>query len=1158
MTEADLILDTNERQRALNPTQSFIVQAPAGSGKTGLLIQRYLRLLATVDAPEEVVAITFTRKAAAEMRERVLDALEAAKGSVGVADSAYEELTRKLSMAVLQRDIQASWQIVENPVRLRIQTIDSLCASLTRQMPMLSKFGAQPETIEDASRFYLEAARAAIALVEQDHSVAHDVEHLLIHLDNDMVRIEMLLSEMLARRDHWLRHLCGKTRDELEISLKKARLSALQHTAGLFPESMQDELFQLVRYAAANLITDGKSSPISICDGLVAFPDDADQCIEHWCGIAELLLTKTGDWRKTVDVRLGFPTGKTKAEKEEAKAWKSRIIIFINTLKTNHVLCQVLHAMRLLPPPGYTDKQWEILGAITRLLPFAVAQLKIIFQASGKVDFTEVAQGATQALGDPEMPTDLALALDFRIKHLLIDEFQDTSISQYQLIEKLVAGWEEGDGRSLFAVGDPMQSIYRFREAEVGLFLQARKIGLGGLDLQPIILNANFRSQKGIVDWVNATFEAIMPVNEDIATGAVTYSSSVATHAVLDDSAVTVHPFFENNHTEEAEKVVEIVLQSQNKNPSASIAILVRNRNHLKEIIAKIKEFGLRFRAVEIEALVHKPVVQDLLTLTRALINLADRLAWLSLLRAPWCGLTLADLHALVACDHKNCGDNGAVKHSTIWEMLLEENNLQAISADGKKRLCRVREILESCIMYRCRQPLRVTIETAWQALGGPVNMGLSAHADVMLFFDYLEKHEEAGEIVDINYFEEGLNKLYASPDLGAEDGLQIMTIHKAKGLEFDTVIVPGLARKPRNNSKQLLKWMERPTDICLEGRSVDEADLLLAPIQETGEEENLIYKWIAKLDREKELFEAERLLYVAATRAKKSLHLLGCIDLTTNGDGSISLGTPAENSLLGRLWPVVQTAFEERVGPLNINEMYQWEEKKVATIKSERSFNQSLFRLPSDWALPSAPEKIAWQPPHEKREVQDEIEFSWVSEMARHTGNVVHRWLQQMAEDEMKGWDVQRIKAMRNTFKRALIVNGISGYSDELRVAVERIITALSNVINDQRGQWVLGAQQHAQSELCITGVIDNEPVSLVIDRTFCDLKGNRWVIDYKTSSHEGSDIEEFLDREQVRYQQQLNRYAEIIRHVDHRPVRLGLYFPLLNGWREWQYRFR
>ncbi|MDH5480657.1 MAG: UvrD-helicase domain-containing protein, partial [Nitrosomonas sp.] len=887
------IPDAAERRCALDPSQSFIVQAPAGSGKTGLLIQRYLRLLATVDAPEEIVAITFTRKAAAEMRERVLDALEAAKISA-IADktySAYEKLTRKLSKAVLQRDQQQNWRIAENPVRLRIQTIDSLCASLTRQMPMLSKFGAQPETVEDSSEFYLEAARATIALVEQNDAVAHDVERLLEHLDNDMARIETLLSEMLARRDHWLRHMHGKTRDELELALKNARGSALQNLSDLFPQAMQDELLQLLRYAAANLIAKDSSSPITACDGLTTLPHH----VEHWHGVAELFLTKDGEWRKAININQGFPPGKTKAEKDMAAAWKHRITTCIETLRSEHGLCQALHEVRQLPPPEYTDKQWEILGAITRLLPLAVAQLKIIFQASGKVDFTEVAQGALHALGDPEMPTDLALALDYRIKHLLIDEFQDTSISQYKLIEQLVAGWEEGDGHSLFAVGDPMQSIYRFREAEVGLFLQARKVGIGNLVLQPITLSANFRSQRGIIDWVNTTFATVMPVKEDIATGAVTYTPSVATHAVLDECAVTVCPFVEKDQVAEAEKVVEIILQSQRKNASDSIAILVRNRSHLNEIVVKIKEANLRFRAVEIESLGQKPVVQDLLALTRALINLADRLAWLAILRAPWCGLTLADLQVLTLNCHQESDGNFVKKDSTIWASLSDESNWRAVSIDGQKRLSRVREILVFCVSNRNRRSLRVTVEAAWQALGGPACIDDSAQTDAMLYLDYLEKHEDAGQIANISGFEKGLTKLYASPDLDAQDSLQIMTVHKAKGLEFDTVIVPGLDRKPRNNDKQLLKWMERP----IIENNVGEADLLLAPIQETGIEENSIYKWIEKLDSEKELFEVERLLYVAATRAKKFLYLLGAVNLITNKDGSIACGSPAVNSLL-------------------------------------------------------------------------------------------------------------------------------------------------------------------------------------------------------------------------------------------------------------------
>jgi ATP-dependent exoDNAse (exonuclease V) beta subunit len=135
-------------------------------------------------------------------------------------------------------------------------------------------------------------------------------------------------------------------------------------------------------------------------------------------------------------------------------------------------------------PPGEHRRPVELRDQ--RLLPRAAGQLKLVFQARGQVDFTEVAQGALLALGGTEAPSDLALALDYRIRHLLVDEFQDTSITQYELIAKLTAGWEPGDGRTVFAVGDPMQSIYRFREAEVGLFLRARAAGIADLALEAI------------------------------------------------------------------------------------------------------------------------------------------------------------------------------------------------------------------------------------------------------------------------------------------------------------------------------------------------------------------------------------------------------------------------------------------------------------------------------------------------------------------------------------------------------------------------------------------------------------------------------------------------------------------------------------------------
>jgi ATP-dependent exoDNAse (exonuclease V) beta subunit len=128
-----------------------------------------------------------------------------------------------------------------------------------------------------------------------------------------------------------------------------------------------------------------------------------------------------------------------------------------------------------------------------------------------------------------------------------------------------------------------------------------------------------------------------------------------------------------------------------------------------------------------------------------------------------------------------------------------------------------------------------------------------------------------------------------------------------------------------------------------------------------------------------------------------------------------------------------------------------------------------------------------------------------------------------------------------------------------ELALAQERVLQALHNTIRDERGRWIVSdAHREARSEYRLAGSIDGVLVNVTLDRTFIDEKGVRWIVDYKTSVHEGAGLEAFLDSERERYRAQLERYARLLAHVDARPVRLGLYFPLLNGWREWEAQVR
>jgi ATP-dependent exoDNAse (exonuclease V) beta subunit len=174
------------------------------------------------------------------------------------------------------------------------------------------------------------------------------------------------------------------------------------------------------------------------------------------------------------------------------------------------------------------------------------------------------------------------------------------------------------------------------------------------------------------------------------------------------------------------------------------------------------------------------------------------------------------------------------------------------------------------------------------------------------------------------------------------------------------------------------------------------------------------------------------------------------------------------------------------------------------------------------------------------------DIEFSWAGETARHIGSVVHRWLQNIAEDEMKGWDRTRIEGLRPAFRNELAAQGVE--ESGLATAAGRVVAALANSLEDERGRWLLGPQRDARNEYRITAVLDGVQRHLVIDRLFTDAEGRRRIIDYKTGGHEGADVEVHLDREQARYRAQLERYAAAL--GGGQP---GLYFPLLSGWREW-----
>ena len=678
--------DAVARERALDVRRSFLVQAPAGSGKTELLIQRFLALLARVDRPERIVAMTFTRKAAGEMRERIVRALRDAEADTPVT-TPHEEATRALARAVLAQDGRHGWQLAAHPARLAVQTIDAFCAGLARQAPLATRLGAAPQYEERAMALYDDAVRAALTGSSESDPAWRGV---LAHFDNDAAAAVNVLSAMLSKRDQWLREFShgdrAAFRSALEAALSAEVRGELATVAAAFSPALATALAPLERHAARHL--DGSARAADLAPALVAcaeaggLPPAEVAALEHWRALASwLLVLDDARFRSKIDKNDGFPP-KGKGEHAALRAHiNAEMKSLLERLAAVPGLADTFDAVRRLPPLRYSDDAWAIVSKLLDVLPRLAGELTLVFRDAGTVDFTQGTMAALAALGSEDAPTDLLLKLDLKIDHLLIDEFQDTSFVQLALIRRLTAGWQPDDGRTLFAVGDPMQSIYRFREAEVRIFVDAQARGqVGDVPVENLVLARNFRSQAGLVDWVNRIFSRVMGERSDPWRGAVAFSRALADAPALPDRTITVDLLPDD--AAEAQRVVSHVRAAQDRG-ATTIAVLARARMHLDCILPALRAAGIEYAAVELDTLAERQAVLDLVALTHALIQPADRLAWLAVLRAPWCGLTLHDLFAVAAAADAHSSESIAavIDGSAVAE---------GLTLDGRARLERV------------------------------------------------------------------------------------------------------------------------------------------------------------------------------------------------------------------------------------------------------------------------------------------------------------------------------------------------------------------------------------------------------------------------------------------------------------------------------------
>ena len=1103
------IIDAVQRARAIDPLTSFCVSAPAGSGKTELLIQRYLCLLSRVERPEQVLAITFTRKAAAEMRERVVEALQAAKEQ-RPCHSEHQEVTRSLAEQALAADAREGWHLVRDISRLNIKTIDSFCGGLTRQMPVLSEFGGQAQLLDDAGELYASAVEELFAYIETDSPIAADIAALMLHFDNNWERLQNLLVTMLARREQWRRYVgVHRAPEESEAylvatveGLVRGELTTLAD--GLAP--YQEELLDLWRYAAGNL---GEPVP-------AIFPGCEPTDIAAWRSLRKMLVTNNGTWRQRLDKNMGFPAGKGPATER-----KDQLKAILGELAQLDGLEHLVADIAVLPEVNTGSQSWQLLLHLSRLLPVLAAELLLVFSRDGAVDHNQVALSALQALGEEDAPTELALRLDYQIEHILVDEFQDTAINQYELVQALTRGWghhnngNPGAPRTVMIVGDGMQSIYGFRGANVGLFLKARLEGFNGVQLEALQLRCNFRSDPGVVNWVNESFSAAFPAENDINRGRVSYSDSTAVRPEVAETAVSLHAFHGEDPTrQELAFVCSEIADACANTQLQSIAVLGRSRSHLQGIITGLQQLSVPYSAPAMESLAHSMVVADLLTLCRALVSDADRLAWMALLRAPWCGLCLADLLQIARWGE-------TPRFTPVWLLLAEPGLRQTLSDTGRQQLERILPALRQARQKRDRLGLRAWIEQAWLSLGGAATATNSeALEDAESFFQLLEQAQQKGLGLDIPWLEQQLSKQFMQ---GGEAGskVQIMTLHKAKGLEFDCVFIPQLARTSRGDDRALLLWDEHSSPDS-------ERTFLLAMDDHSASTEPTLYNYLAKLRKDKSALEGTRLLYVGATRAVRKLVLSASLKAD---ERSGELRAPPARSLLNPIWESFQQAMQvhepDFAGPAGDDAG-----RGTELLRLEQPVKSQPAQAEADGAAgPNIPARP-------------------VNHRERSVGTVVHLALEELSLRDDLPSKVQYSDSQR--WRSALAGMGLWGDAlDEAQAAVQQSLQC--TLAADSPGRWVLSPRHlRPRSEWALTWLNPDTGRSedLVIDRTFVNADdGVRWVIDYKNSEPEaGEALEDFLGRQEQDYREQLLRYRGALRALSDEPICCALFFTALG----------
>jgi ATP-dependent helicase/nuclease subunit A len=1095
--------------QAASPVHNATVHASAGTGKTWLLVTRIIRLLLDGAQPDSIMAITFTRKAAAEMQERLTERL---RELMRADDAGLDELLRQCGIdpdpALREQARQLYEQHLFNPYPLRTTTFHAFCQELLQRFPLEAGIPPGFEISESSAILEQEAWDALFmqATRQPDSRLAQALEQL-IEMCGGLPNTRSALLSFLAHRSDWWAYTKGHTDGAVYAAKQLARLFGVapgDDPLADFPNDIQRaRLRAFAELLGRNTATDRKSGTL-LNDALATSLAQA----ERFALIQSVFLTKQQQPRK----RKASPAQRKRLGEDGEQRLLEHHEQFVTELLDRLDRLARINSMR-------TSSAWYTAGV--RLLQ----HFQRIKQEQRLLDFSDLEWQACELLNRSAHANWVQYKLDKRIDHLLVDEFQDTNPTQWRLLlpllEELAAG-ETDRPRTVFLVGDEKQSIYRFRRANPALLATASDWLASRLQAGRYPLDKSRRSARAIIDCVNRVFGS-GPLNERISRysthatfledlygrvevlplAAADAAEAPATGTGLRNPLLQPRLVAEDlRHYREGEAIAAQIRRLTD-NPNligaegsvrvlgyGDILILVRQRTHVSAYERALRDAGIPYLGAGRGTLLQNIEIRDLEALLNILISPYDNLALAQVLRCPVFGVTDAELMQLAAMD------------SGSWYERLAQ--VPATDNPGLAAACR---LLNGWRELAGQVPVHDLLDRIYHegevlpryASAFPPALRPRVHANLTRFIE-LALEVDSGRYPSLSRFLYQLERLRRQeqdqPDEGTQEQadnnrVRLMTIHAAKGLESPVVFLADATagHSSRNAYDALVDWpasADRPRHILLCGRKTDQDSTTARLLEQQTAED---------------LREDANLLYVALTRARQFLFITGSAaskNPDTNWYELIRSALLATGGMADDANPVLESG---RLPSAAAPRTVATETGPVDPRLAERIEAPAPFRL-------IAPSRLVTS----ETDMPGEVD-------GRRRGSAIHLMLDRLSRPQ-GGTPAQRLAGLAGTLEReADDPELLAWWQEALDVHTDMHFAYLYDPSRYERAYNEVPVQ-YRQNESLVYGIIDRVVVS----------DDSILVIDYKTHRTASADT---VARLATDYGEQMRLYARGVAKV-------------------------